>query len=115
MGFQLFFCKDLSPSQITLDIKILLLIQFEKLSNGLMQNRSNSWGKRPYAIGRYVVSLSGLAVHKCVDPSAWPGTAWKPGRAHWEELGHLLLHLILFFLPDSDSDFADIMASAIFW
>ena len=41
----------------------------------------------------------GGGAHKCVDPSAWPGTAWKPGRAHWEELGHLLHHPLLFFLP----------------
>ena len=27
------------------------------------------WGKRLYAIGRYEVSLCGLVVHKCVDPS----------------------------------------------
>ena len=31
-------------------------------------------GKRLYAIGRYEVSLCGLAVHKCVDPSRPTGT-----------------------------------------
>ena len=37
------------------------------------------WGKRLYAIGRYEVSLCGLAVHKCVDPSRPTGMLGPSG------------------------------------